>query len=560
MWHGLEKRESSVMHTGGPCSAFFSAVMIGMMVCVSQLNSVQAKTQGEAIATWKNGMVDRESYDSWLRFCDVADSAFALQGMILTIFLAEQARAIGIDKEPVVMLEMAKASQQVFRQRLQDDVVSRAVVDLDDIERLRQQDPKELHRPRKMRLRNIFLKFEDDKDATRARLQAIRADLITGADFGEAARRESQSQTRYSGGRLGWIDPSTLPDAVESAVVDLDTGQISQLVETGDGFSIFLCEGIRDGRALSDEQFDEKAATAMRIMRGREGWRQFVETMQQEIQIPNSIEPVDGNVRLGGDDMSIEELNALVSLELGVPDYRSVDAEVLSQVLRDWMLGVRMERYAAKKGFGLDPNVKESLHWQTTRILATHQFSRLVEIRVKQPRLEEIRSFYEENPQRFQSPPAFRLAAIHFGDDCQETLMKRAQVVSKKVEDGTLSFSDAARQYSVHPSAKDGGTLGWMTAKDLFPLGTGLGRAIRHMENQTPSGLFRLESGLWIFMKLETRPARMTPFEEAMPEAQAALFSRRFQEAEDALRQELIDGLSIQILASKKNEDTAIRR
>ena len=79
----------------------------------------------------------------------------------------------------------------------------------------------------------------EDSAATRARAQAIRDEIVGGANFEDVAARESQDQfTASTGGVLGMRDRNSLDPAIATAAFALRAGEVSQPVLGTDGYHI----------------------------------------------------------------------------------------------------------------------------------------------------------------------------------------------------------------------------------------------------------------------------------------------------------------------------------
>jgi parvulin-like peptidyl-prolyl isomerase len=74
---------------------------------------------------------------------------------------------------------------------------------------------------------------------TRAEAEDILRQLRAGADFAELAKQRSISPTAQSGGDLGYFDPQDFDPVFAQAITALKVGEISDIVETKIGFSIF---------------------------------------------------------------------------------------------------------------------------------------------------------------------------------------------------------------------------------------------------------------------------------------------------------------------------------
>jgi peptidyl-prolyl cis-trans isomerase SurA len=96
--------------------------------------------------------------------------------------------------------------------------------------------------PEQVDLAHIAIKLKAGTDATAkglARTRALLDSLAAGVDFGELARRHSEDPGSASrGGDLGFVRRGQFVKEFESAVFDLDEGEVSEPVETEFGFHI----------------------------------------------------------------------------------------------------------------------------------------------------------------------------------------------------------------------------------------------------------------------------------------------------------------------------------
>lgn len=97
-------------------------------------------------------------------------------------------------------------------------------------------------RPEVAHLKTIFIGFETSSSAssaTRAKVEALRARIEGGEDFGEVAKKESEDPSAALGGDLGFLRPKDLREpAFANAVGTLKVGEVSQPVLTVYGYHL----------------------------------------------------------------------------------------------------------------------------------------------------------------------------------------------------------------------------------------------------------------------------------------------------------------------------------
>ncbi|WP_254605154.1 peptidylprolyl isomerase [Sphingomonas bacterium] len=147
-------------------------------------------------------------------------------------------------------------------------------------------------------LHEIYLKAEPANQQqvfanVRQLIQQIEQGKIT---YDAAARQFSESSTRSTGGDLGWIKLSTLPDALATAAQQMQVGQIAGPVDTPGGFSILY---LADKRQVG-------AADA----------RDAVLSLKQlTVRFPAGIAPQEAASRASGFGKSIQALQGCGTVE-----------------------------------------------------------------------------------------------------------------------------------------------------------------------------------------------------------------------------------------------------
>jgi len=88
---------------------------------------------------------------------------------------------------------------------------------------------------------------------TKEEADAIQADISGGADFAEMAKEKSTGPSGPNGGALGWFGEGQMVPEFETAVKDLEPGQVSDPVQTQFGWHVIL---LNDKRRKSAPEFD----------------------------------------------------------------------------------------------------------------------------------------------------------------------------------------------------------------------------------------------------------------------------------------------------------------
>jgi peptidyl-prolyl cis-trans isomerase SurA len=157
-----------------------------------------------------------------------------------------------------------KTRQQILRSKLVSrEVKSKIVITKEDIKNIYQKEAEKYSQTKKYHLRTILMKVPDNSDeqskkAVEAKILEIHKKLEQGAKFEELAKIHTHPALASSGGYLGGFDPETLAPNIREAVVNLNPGEFSSVLNTDQGYQIFFVDNIESmgGRSF-DEASDE---------------------------------------------------------------------------------------------------------------------------------------------------------------------------------------------------------------------------------------------------------------------------------------------------------------
>lgn len=114
----------------------------------------------------------------------------------------------------------------------------------DEIRQFYDANPKRYQSPAKIRLRHILVRRPRDngaggQDMPRRTMEEIKAKLNQGGDFAALAKQYSQEPPAAQGGDLGYLQRGQLLPALETAVFDLEVGEVSAIMTTENGQHLF---------------------------------------------------------------------------------------------------------------------------------------------------------------------------------------------------------------------------------------------------------------------------------------------------------------------------------
>jgi parvulin-like peptidyl-prolyl isomerase len=114
-----------------------------------------------------------------------------------------------------------------------------------DIEQYYKENTSKFTHPERVRLRRIFLSARQDaleRAQVKARIEEIKKQLETGADFADLAKTYSAGPEAAQGGMVGWVNRNDLVQHLEDAAFSLPEGGLSDVLETEFGVVLLKVE------------------------------------------------------------------------------------------------------------------------------------------------------------------------------------------------------------------------------------------------------------------------------------------------------------------------------
>lgn len=518
------------------------------------------------VAHYRDGTVSREQYESWLRFRRAEDDPEGrkaeIEEMVLVETLAAAARERGLEDEPALRLALQEVEDGLLANAYHQHVAAEVRVSDAEVEALLEEHPDAFHRPRKVRLRNLFKEFPPgagpaEAAAVRAEMAALEEQLRAGADFAELARRESDSQTRFQGGLIGNVEAGRLRPEIDSVAMRLEPGEISAVIETEDGLTLLKCDRILEEKVPTREEALGNLETNLRRLRARKRWEEAEEELQQaagaHYDVAAARDPATPPsavvLRFAGGEVTRGELPGLLWSRQRGRDPAGYGSEQLRNILEQYVVEVQAAERARGLGLDEDPQILEQVHWKQLQALAAEEMSHRVRADFEPPTESEVRAAIEAEPQRYERLPHYDLAVIHFTLDGANPRpqYEEAQRLLARIRAGDLAFRDAARTHSDYPSAARGGALGWISRRQLASLGRFAWETVQAMHPGEVSDLVHQRRDLWIFELRGFEPARPMTFEEAAGVAENQLGTDRLREIEAGIEARLRQDLAVEL-------------
>ncbi len=96
-----------------------------------------------------------------------------------------------------------------------------------------------------------------EKEETKKRTQRARDLVIKGQDFKEVAKKYSELPSASDGGDLGVLLLDDMAAAMRTAIANLKPGEVSEIIETSDGYQFFKLLSAKDEAATASSSYEK---------------------------------------------------------------------------------------------------------------------------------------------------------------------------------------------------------------------------------------------------------------------------------------------------------------
>jgi len=193
-------------------------------------------------------------------------------------------------------------------------------------------------------------------------------------------------------------------------------------------------------------------------------------------------------------------------------------------------------------GMSYDQLSEFALEMELSRVLIKDQIVPTIQVTD-----EEVRAFYNENPQLFDAEAQVRARHIIFNAtlaaDAKTVAEARAKAeAARKRALAGEDFAELARELSEGPSAPDGGDLGFFTKGQTAPA---FSAAAFALEPGGISPVVRTPFGLHVIKVEEKRPARHLPLDEVFDHVRNLLVQKKTGQSVAKLVESLADKATV---------------
>jgi peptidyl-prolyl cis-trans isomerase SurA len=132
-----------------------------------------------------------------------------------------------------------------------------------------------------VRARHILIRLSEivGEQEARRRLDSMRRRIVSGADFAEIAKSQSEDASSARGGDLGWLSPGDTVPEFEQAMMALAPGEVSQPVRSPFGWHLIQVLERRK-EDLTRERERQVARQSIRVRKGDEAFTDWVRQLR----------------------------------------------------------------------------------------------------------------------------------------------------------------------------------------------------------------------------------------------------------------------------------------
>ncbi|MFA7402603.1 MAG: peptidylprolyl isomerase [Pelobacteraceae bacterium] len=269
------------------------------MLCVAALVGCQGsstsggatsegKKEGKVLAEVNSGTITTGDFDRELKNLPEYLKAMAdtpqgrkemLDTMIIRELILQQASKDGLDKGAEIEEKLQDLKKRLIVESfLKKKVEVESKVSDEDMKKFYEQNKDKFKSGEQVKASHILVKSE--KEA-----KEILAQLKSGGNFEELAKKNSVDSSSAKGGDLGWFGKGSMVPAFEKAALALKEGQISDVVKSDFGFHIIKLTGKRPAGIRPFEEVKEQIKGAIMPTKQQEVFQKIKEELKKTAKI-----------------------------------------------------------------------------------------------------------------------------------------------------------------------------------------------------------------------------------------------------------------------------------
>lgn len=248
----------------------------------------EGKKEGKVIAEVNGGSITTGDFERELKNLPEYLKAMAdtpqgrkemLDTMVIRELILQQASKDGLDKGPEIedkLLDLKK--RLIVESFLKKKVETESKVSDEDLSKFYEQNKDKFKTGDQIKASHILVKTEKEaKD--------ILAQIKSGGNFEELAKKNSVDSSSAKGGDLGWFGKGSMVPAFEKAALALKEGQVSDVVKSDFGFHLIKLTGKRAAGIRPLEEVKEQIKGAIMPTKQQEVFQKIKEELKKTAKI-----------------------------------------------------------------------------------------------------------------------------------------------------------------------------------------------------------------------------------------------------------------------------------
>ncbi len=376
--------------------------------------------------------------------------------------------------------------------------------------------------------RQIRVGLIETREAAKADMARLR--LRGGDEFDAVARQMSVHRSRTHGGDLGYVTWGMLDPVTEKVSFETPVGQVSDIFEVDGAYRVLRVVEENQGEPPPIEQVRTRIGAILQARKLDALKRELLTNVRRahppkedraaiEKLIGSSAAEEPGSEAEPPDDAILMTTKTGLPVSAGYVRQRAGRAGLNIAAAWDAASTDALLIDEARRSIKVDTTMQSKIDlFVNTRIRAVVEETAIMQnVTITD---EEVRAYYDENPGLFAGPVSYQARHVVLATK------EEAEEVKRLLEAGA-DFATLARKRSVDTgTAKQGGELGWVDAKDIQAAGP-VREEIFALQPGQLSDVIKTTLGYSIVQVMSIRPSLTLPFEEARHAAARRLFDGR---------------------------------
>ncbi len=460
--------------------------------------------------------------------------------LVIDRLLLAEAEAAGAGDGP----EIAAARRESRRQAVVETWLARQLpaaeeVTEEDARRYYDQHPERYDRAGRRQVSHLFKRRPADGDLTalKAEMAALRERAVAGESFATLAAEHSDSESRHSGGSLGWVTREGLAPQLAEVIFSLPEEVPSEPLTTAQGVHLFQVDQIVEARRFTFDEVSGMIGNQLRIERRR----QAVERLATGLTLPAGsfvAEPEELAALLAAGDpqalvlqagdyrLTVARFRALLDQSREQQGSERPPAELAPQLLAALGQRERIYHQAAAAGLADDPEVVARLERLDRRALLRTLRQRRLQRRLSDEP-ERLQQYYDDNRLRFAGPLRLEVRRLTVPVTAATADRTMARLERLSAEPGAGGERLSAVAGSLGGEVEE---LGWQTLGELARLNPRWASRAAGLETGQLSPPLSGPASLELLEVTGRREPEPLPFATVLERVKAAYLAAHLQE------------------------------